>query len=159
MNRKIYNAVLFLAACVMAFPVGASEVLPFRAVIHTEPMSVGPCGFGCIQLEIAGAGQALHMGRMEMQGPSQVDLILSRQTGTSVLTAANGDTLVIVFSGTVQFTGPNPDDPVNFEGTWTVIDGTGRFAAATGTGTYTGSAAGPAGTLILVGSVSRQGPE
>jgi hypothetical protein len=92
------------------------------------------------------------MGRVAIHGPSQVDLILSRQTGTSTLIAANGDALVIEFSGTVQLR--DPPDPVIFAGTWTVIDGTGRFADATGSGTYTGSAVGPAGTLVLVGGVS-----
>ena len=72
------------------------------------------------------------MGRTEIQGPSQVDVILGEQSGTSTLTAANGDTLVITFVGTVQLEGPDPEDPVTFDGTWTVIDGTGRFADATG---------------------------
>ena len=97
------------------------------------------------------------MGRTEIQGPSQVDVILGEQSGTSTLTAANGDTLVITFVGTVQLEGPDPEDPVTFDGTWTVIDGTGRFADATGSGTYTGSAAGPAGTLVLIGTVGRPG--
>ena len=98
------------------------------------------------------------MGRTEIQGPSQVDVILGEQSGTSTLTAANGDTLVITFVGTVQLEGPDPEDPVTFDGTWTVIDRViGRFADATGSGTYTGSAAGPAGTLVLIGTVGRPG--
>jgi len=155
MKRRIWNVALFLTACWVAFPAAASDLLPFQAVIQTQPMPTGSCGIGCLQLEITGVGQGTHMGRIAIHGPSQVDLILSRQTGTSTLIAANGDALVIEFSGTVQLR--DPPDPVIFAGTWTVIDGTGRFVDASGSGTYTGSAVGPAGTLVLVGRVSHPG--
>jgi hypothetical protein len=157
MKRRICKLALFLTACWIAVPAFASDLVPFQAVIQTQPTPTGSCGIGCLQLEIGGIGQATHMGRIEINGPSHVDLILERQTGTSVLTAANGDTLVIAFSGTVHLTGPNPNDPVTFEGEWTVIGGSGRFAGAKGAGTYTGSAAGDAGTLVLVGAISRPG--
>lgn len=154
MNIKINRAGLVLMVFLIGLPASAGELVPFRAVLDTEPVPVGSCGPGCIELDITGVGQATHMGRTEIQGPSEVDVILGEQTGTSTLTAANGDTLVIEFAGTVVFEGPDPTDPVSFEGTWKVVDGTGRFADVTGSGTYSGTAAGPVGSLLLVGRVS-----
>jgi hypothetical protein len=98
-----------------------------------------------------------HMGRTEIAGPSQVIVPLGQQTGTSTLTAANGDTIVIAFAGTVAFEGPNPSDPVSFQGAWDVIGGTGRFDGARGSGTYSGTAAGPSGELLLTGRLSSPG--
>jgi hypothetical protein len=86
-----------------------------------------------------------------------VNVILGQQTGTSTLMAANGDTIVIAFAGAVNFEGPNPTDPVSFQGEWHVIAGTGRFEGAEGAGTYSGSATGSVGNLLLVGSVSSPG--
>jgi hypothetical protein len=64
---------------------------------------------------------------------------------------------VIAFAGTVDFEGPDPTDPVSFQGEWHVIAGTGRFQAAEGGGTYSGTAAGSAGNLLLSGSVNSPG--
>jgi|SRR5688572_6018589 len=128
--------------------------VPFHASIDTQPTILGPCGPGCLALEIPGSGQATQLGRVTLAGPSRVDLVNATQTATSTMTAANGDTLVLDIEGTVQFTGPGPADPVNFSGSWTVLSGTGRFTHASGSGSYTGSAAGPSGELTLTGSLS-----
>jgi hypothetical protein len=157
MSSRIYRIALVLMASLMGLRVGANDRVPFRALIDTEPMMVGFCGPGCLELEIGGTGQATHLGRTEVAGPSQVNVILGQQIGTSTLTAANGDTIVIAFAGTVDFEGPNPTDPVSFQGEWDVIAGTGRFDGAEGSGTYSGTAAGSAGNLLLVGSVSSPG--
>jgi hypothetical protein len=71
--------------------------------------------------------------------------------------AANGDTIVIAIEGTVEFSGPAPTDPVTFQGMWIVVGGTGRFEDATGSGTYSGSAAGTVGEFTLEGTISGQG--
>jgi hypothetical protein len=151
-------AVTFVGAlAIPVVPAYAADMVPFHAVINTAPAVVGPCGPTCLALEITGSGQATHLGRTHIDGPSQVDVVSATQTGTSTLMAAKGDTLVIAFSGTVTFTGPDPADPVLFAGTWNVIDGTGRFAGSSGGGSYGGNAAGPAGTLLLDGSISGPG--
>ena len=163
MNSRIHRVGLLLVACLIALPAAAGDMVPFRALIDTEPVIVGSCGPGCLLLEIGGTGQATHMGRTDFEGPSEVQINLSdpssgTQTGTSTLTAANGDTIVIAFAGTVEFEGPSPTDPVSFQGTWEVIaGGTGRFEGGTGSGTYRGTAAGPAGILLLAGTVSSPG--
>jgi len=117
-------------------PASAADTVPFHAVINTVPAVVGPCGPTCLALEITGSGQATHLGRTHVDGPSQVDVVSATQTGTSTLMAANGDSLVIEFSGTVTFTGPDLAIPC---------------------GSYGGNAAGPAGTLLLDGSISGPG--
>jgi hypothetical protein len=48
-------------------------------------------------------------------------------------------------------------DPVSFQGEWHVIAGTGRFDAAEGAGTYSGTSAGSVGNLLLSGSVDSPG--
>ena len=155
MNIRLRQISLVLIAGLIAFPATAADLVTFRALIQTVPIPVGPCGVGYLELDISGTGQATHMGRTGMQGPSQVDVIQREQTGTSTLTAANGDTLEIAFAGTVEFESPDPTGPVSFEGTWEVTGGTGRFEDSVGGGTYTGTAEGPAGTLLLIGRVSR----
>src|SRR5262245_30255070 len=124
---------------------------PFRAVVHTEIAAVRECGLGCVVLAISGTGNATHMGRLRISGPSQIDFTSFLQSGVSTLTAANGDTLIISFTGTFTPEGPDPAGPVSFEGSWTVMSGTGRFEAASGTGAYSGGAAGSSGILILTG--------
>jgi hypothetical protein len=149
--------VVMMTLSLMGLRASATDRVPFRALIDTQPMMVGFCGPGCLQFEISGTGQATHLGRTEIAGPSQVNVALGQQTGTSTLTAANGDTIGIAFAGTVDFHGPNPTDPVSFQGEWHVIAGTGRFDAAEGAGTYSGTSAGSVGNLLLSGSVNSPG--
>jgi hypothetical protein len=143
-----------LAASAVA---AARPDLPFRASIDTRPVILGPCGPGCLALDIPGSGIATHLGTVTLAGPSRVNLIDATQTPTGTLTAANGDQLVLDIEGTVQFTGPDPAAPVTFSGSWTVQSGTGRFQNASGSGSYSGSAAGPAGELTLTGNLSNIG--
>ncbi|HEY0873867.1 MAG TPA: hypothetical protein VGD94_10375 [Vicinamibacterales bacterium] len=154
MKVRILHLTLTLTM-LLAFPVAAAALVPFSAVIDSEPIVVGACGPSCLELEIGGEGRATHLGRTVIEGPSQVDVLQGTQTGTSTLTAANGDTIVIAFEGTAEFSGPAATDPVTFQGTWVVIGGTGRFEGGTGSGTYAGSAAGTVGQFILEGTISR----
>ena len=155
MTSRIHRIALLLTVWVIALPAAAGDSVPFRAVFQTVPVPTGSCGAGCIAFEIGGTGEATHMGRTEIAGPSRVIVPFGQQTGTSTLTAANGDTIAIAFAGTVNFEGPNPTDPVSFQGAWDVIAGTGRFDGARGSGTYSGTAAGPSGELLLIGQLSR----
>ena len=157
--RTRFATALLLTAVMSggADPAAAADLVPFRATFQTTPEVVGFCGPTCLILEIGGEGVATHLGRTTIAGPSEVEVIEGMQTGTSTLTGADGDTLVIEFEGRAVPEGPNPDDAVDFEGTWEVVAGTGRFADAIGAGSYSGFAAGPAGVLRLVGRVSSPG--
>ena len=152
-QRCALTAILLtLTASVAA---GGPDV-PFHATIDTQPVITGSCGPGCITLDIPGSGISSHMGTVTLSGPSRVNAIAGTQTATGTITAANGDALVLSFEGTVQFSGPNPTDPVTFSGSWTVQSGTGRFHDASGSGSYSGHAAGPSGELSLDGSISNR---
>jgi hypothetical protein len=109
-----------------------------------------------------GAGQATHMGRSSNAGvttvvgpPNPAGCIPNLNTET--LTAANGDRLVIQSNDLACPIGPTT---LHGAGHWVVVDGTGRFAGATGSGSLDGvSSFGPglsAGTFqfTLTGSVS-----
>lgn len=60
-------------------------------------------------------------------------------SGTSTLTAANGDAVYLTMTGTVCEVGATGlNVPHTFSGTYTITGGTGRFDNATGSGSVTG---------------------
>jgi hypothetical protein len=73
------------------------------------------------------------------------------------LTAANGDTLVL--TGDHDEACPTGPNAVHGTGDWTVTGGTGRFAGATGQGTFDGVADFNRGTFSfqLTGTISAPG--
>src|SRR5688572_16093967 len=146
------------AVCILALSLGsivyAGNSVPFHATIDTSPVVVGGSPT-TLDLQIPGSGRGTHVGRLEVDGPSHVDLVTARQTGTSTLTAADGSSFDFSFSGTVGISGPLPSDPVTFQGAWHITSGTGRFEDASGGGTYHGSAAGPSGILYLDGTLTK----
>jgi hypothetical protein len=133
----------------------AFRPVPFRASFETRISIPAPCGPTCA-IDIAGEGQAAHMGRASLDGPSLINFLTGSQTGTSTLTAADGSQLEIAFQG--SFSPISPTD-VTFSGSWTAIAGTGRFADADGSGAYQGTAslATNVGELHLDGLVSDTG--
>jgi hypothetical protein len=148
---------LALACCTTAY---AADVVPFKAAIHTniEVVTSGSCALpSCLSLFITGTGQGSHFGRMVIAGPSQVVLGTGAQTGSSILTAADGSTTGILCWGTSV---PDNTGTFHFEGQWEVDSafvGTGRFQGENGSGTYEGSAAGPIRVLFLNGTLSNPG--
>jgi hypothetical protein len=143
---------LVLSIGMLGSQVQARGAVPFSATIDTQVAPAGPCGPTCLMLNISGSGQALHLGRTTMDGPSQIDFATGGQSGTSTFTAADGSTLTIAFDGSF-IPGAGPGD-ATFSGAWTVTSGTARFASVSGGGSYHGSASGPAGVLIMEGSIS-----
>jgi len=133
----------------------AASAVPFHASINTEitPLFPGPCAT-CLTLNISGSGQALHMGRVSIDGPLTIDFATTLQDGVSTVTAADGSTIVMIFTGTFIPTGA---EDATFAGTWVSSSGTGRFAGESGSGTYFGSATGSTGHLTLDGTLSNPG--
>jgi len=66
--------------------------------------------------------------------------------GFVTFTFADGSTLGVQFQGAATF--PSISDVTNFAATLGVIGGTGRYASATGTGTFTGSRDATLGTTV-----------
>ena len=91
-----------------------------------------------------------HIGVGTIAATSVVNFCTGVQTSEAVITAANGDQLSFETVGNFD-----PSDPTNvsFWGDFTFTGGTGRFANATGSGTY----AGTADTIAGVGQYDMNG--
>lgn len=111
--------------------------VPFKARI--EAVAVGsPCG------TYTGTGTAAHMGAIEEFGTYCIVGVLGpglfQLAGEGTQVAANGDTVTFTFEEVVDLSG----SPLTGTATFHITGGTGRFAGATGGGTFasTGTAAG-----------------
>ena len=161
-RRIMCLALSLMAMAALALRSQAAQVdkeVPFRAAFTTVFESDGMLPIAHIR--VIGEGQGTHLGKATTFTTDQeVNLITGQSTATYTFTAANGDTVVLEeeFLSTV--------DPISgrvmFEGTYTVTEGTGRFAGATGSGTLIGSAAftGPSngvGSFTVAGTISSPG--
>ena len=84
-----------------------------------------------------GTCQLSHLGRVSLRGVQDINFAAGTQSGERTFTAANGDELHAVHSGT---SGPGEPGQVRFSATLTFVGGTGRFAKATGEVRATGTA-------------------
>ena len=143
MHRFMLLAGLVLATALAVPAVAAtadSVQRPLTGRCETVPTIVpSPTPGALFRVTITGTCRLTHLGRTEQvavedvfAGPGGLTL-----AGTSTYTAADGSTFATAFSGPVQQTGPNA---VTFEGTETVVGGTGRFAGATGSTHFAGAA-------------------
>ncbi|MEO8259993.1 MAG: hypothetical protein ABI868_21790 [Acidobacteriota bacterium] len=113
---------------------GATQ-LPFNGSFTLETSAVVNCPPTCppTTLRITGTeeGHATHLGRFTAESLDVVDIVTTRSTGTFNFTAANGDQLFTTTVGREdQFIPPNSSH-VSFVAT--IVGGTGRFVAASGT--------------------------
>jgi hypothetical protein len=103
---------------------GGGSNRPFKGLAAGAVTGIAPSGAIVIEY----TGNATHLGNFTRTeylflGPG------GTVSGTMVLTAANGDELLVDFSG--GFT-----SPTTVEGTYTFTGGTGRFRDATGTADF-----------------------
>src|SRR5687768_17260688 len=131
MNRYFSQRLfaLFLAA------VGALAIARPAAAGERPHVSGGTAQFTSMT-EFVGAGTATHLGRYAEAGTIQLtptaDPAVFNAVAMVTYTAANGDELKAVFTGTLNFaTGV-------ITATGTYVGGTGRFANATGTAILSG---------------------
>jgi len=136
----------------------AGDQVPFSAGFTTQHTDQFVPPF-YLQVTVTGQGNASHMGRTAAFTNDQlVNLQDGTGTATYTLTAANGDTLVMIITARTT----NIPGGVSFEGDYNVTGGTGRFVGATGTGVIAGSAfftspnGGP-GSFTLAGTISSPG--
>ena len=136
----------------------AGDQVPFRASYSGTAAFNSATGTALF----TGTGIASYLGRstnvnhITVSGPASCPGGFAN-INVETLTAANGDTLVL--------TGPHdqacPTGPTAVHGTgdWTVTGGTGRFAGATGHGTFDGGADFNQGTFSfqLTGTISVPG--
>jgi hypothetical protein len=162
-SRRIALAfTLAIAAIAMWLPVnhvGAADQVPLKGTFASS--SIITVNFPVVHASTDGVGQLTHFGRTTFH--SEIDILIGLQTvtGTATFTAANGDTLTVIVSGTA--TPPNAQGMSDLALTDTLIGGTGRFTNASGSASVTGlsQATGPttaielttlSGTISSVGS-------
>jgi hypothetical protein len=102
--------------------------LQFRGSITTAETAVVAPPF--LLATGTGEGTATHLGRFTSTVEATADLATPTATGTYRFTAANGDRLVATFAGTAVDLQPGL---ARLTEVLTIVSGTGRFAAATGT--------------------------
>lgn len=142
-------------------PVGMDAndgMVPFRGTYTTVVAEAGFIPPVTALLDLWGEGYATHLGKSTWYSLSSVDVVTGMQSGSTVEIAASGDEFHY------DYLGGSFQDPVtgqaSFWGDWVVTGGTGRFAGATGGGTYEGTADGTQGTgqITLIGKISRPNP-
>jgi hypothetical protein len=129
----ILAALLGLAVLLPARASATTMLVPFQATVD-EHYTLMPCGPTTVCIQAAGSGEATHLGQvtedsqvMADTNPADSHNGCGPETRTTVLTAANGDTLTMSATG-YGCNGTAQDSYV-------VTGGTGRFAGATGSGT------------------------
>lgn len=101
-------------------------------------------------------GRSANVNHITVSGPASCPGGFAN-INVETLTAANGDTLVL--TGDHDGGCPTGPNAVHGTGDWTVTGGTGRFAGATGQGTFDGVADFNRGTFSfrLTGTLARPG--
>lgn len=137
---------------------GLKPLVPFKGTFETVsiPLDTPPSNPPQQRLKITGTGQASHLGKASFV--SFATIVFAgpppfRATGTSTMTAANGDQLLSDF--TVVIT-PQLDGTSLAIISHIITGGTGRFAGARGHygGTTRDNPTNPVGFLPLAGEIS-----
>jgi hypothetical protein len=118
------TALLLTAA--LAGPAAAEKQVPFRGTIQS--VEVVDIQFPTMFVQGSGTGQATHLGRFTFTYADEVDLLTGCGVGSADFTAANGDSLF------TEVTGCGSSSELGFRVVeeHTIVGGTGRFAAASG---------------------------
>jgi hypothetical protein len=132
--KTITKTILYLqmtALCLTAALAGravAEEQSPIKGSI--QGVEIGDVQFPLLFVDGSGSGRATHLGRFTVTYEVEVDLLTRETFGSSLFTAANGDSLTTDLTGLGTPT-ENPDVHIIVE-VHTITGGTGRFAGATG---------------------------
>jgi hypothetical protein len=131
--RRSAFAVAALAVLCLAGPVAAGEPVPFKGDLEgdvTVTPLPPPAPPFMVAADVEATGNATQLGLFTLDIPHLVNRKARTAAGTYGFTAANGDTLTAVFTGTAT---PTAIPGVLYiEETATIKGGTGRFAGATG---------------------------
>jgi hypothetical protein len=169
MTRKRHMLVVMLIA-MGTIGIGANSAsaaaghqVPFRASYSGTAALFPGTGTSPTTALFTGTGIASHLGRSAnvnnitvLPGPVSCPGGFANKN-VETLTAANGDTLEL--TGLHDVGCPTRPGAVHGTGDWTVTGGTGRFAGATGQGTFDGGADFNQGTFSfqLTGTISAPG--
>lgn len=149
------SAVLaLLAALITVAPAQAKTAVPFKAHESAQGESpvIGICDENedVILIDGHATGTGTQLGRFAIAFTECLNVVTGEFTVDFVITAANGDTLVGTYAGSV--TGPS-----SYEATADFTGGTGRFADAGGTATIHGTFDESGYEQSWIGSLSNPG--
>jgi hypothetical protein len=145
-RRTVGLGAAALAVCLVAVaPPAGAESPPFLGSIGGTLQVTGMGPNGPTSASYRGAGTAAQLGLAVMEGDINITGPAPCPNGftathSDTLTASDGSRVSMAISETSC---PRPADPSTYDctGTYTVTGGTGRFASATGSGTWAGSVA------------------
>jgi hypothetical protein len=136
-------AISFLAALpLVQLPVAAAGgQVPFHGYLntwHIDRLGLDPLDGPIIRVKVTGTGRASHLGNTSCGTTDQVAVLATGSiTATYTCTAANGDTLLLSLAGHIVGFDPIAQR-IDFEGSFEVLAGMGRFGDASGGGTFAG---------------------
>jgi len=152
--RTLLAALAALAAIVLTGPTmaTAATTLPFKSDITAQASFAETPVPGVFTVTTSGVGHASHLGKVTFSTTETLDFVstmgaLVVQDGRMVMVAANGDELRWAYEGTGS--PPDEDGVSALTGTFLVTGGTGRFADATGSGTFEGTGNAVTGVAIV----------
>jgi hypothetical protein len=130
-SSLIFSFVLFSG------PAFAAEAVPFKGQSQNQAISAVPVDPEHVFVTTIGAGHATHLGNFTFVSPHLSGLLDFSIDGIQIITAASGDELHTTLSGNLH---PEVDETghVFLVGSvdGVITGGTGRFANATGTFTF-----------------------
>ena len=130
----------------------AAPTTPFKSDITAQASFAETSVPGVFNVTTSGVGHASHLGKVTLSTTETLDFVTTPETllvrdGRLVMIAANGDELHWAYEGT----GSPPDEEgiSVLTGTFLITGGTGRFADATGSGTFHGTGNAVTGVAIV----------
>jgi len=135
--KKLHNSILMtplllsiVAGLMFATPANAAEQLPFKGTVQAFETHEFDFPNHTLYVTGNGSGNATHLGRYLVEYDVTVSLVTGGGPASIRLEAANGDAIFATGFGQGTPT-PIPDVSMIVE-TYTITDGTGRFAGASG---------------------------
>jgi hypothetical protein len=112
----------------LAIPATAAQQVPLKGALQGNDTDT--CfSFPIVCVRTDGTGTGTHLGNFSFTLEAQVNVLTGTSTGIAHFIAANGDTFDATVVGSGVFITP---DLISITETYTITDGTGRFAGAQG---------------------------
>jgi hypothetical protein len=126
-NKYLQIIALFLTASLSALAAQERET-PFRGTIQFS--EAWDTQFPTLLVTGTGSGEGTQLGSFTVTYAAEVNLVTAAGSGAATFTAANGDRLMATIIGQAS---PTQDPLVSaLVESYTITEGTGRFAGATG---------------------------
>ena len=136
--RVFITLALLWVLCIVTRRVAfAGDQIPFHASYNNE-IEADFSGLPLVAVTSTGSALVTHLGNVTTRSISEtVNLATGEGVAMHEFVAANGDTIQISFHFLAT---PTSATSFSIEGGWEISGGTGRFAGASGGGSYEGAA-------------------